>query len=222
MIRILGDDMADEVVKINQPHIDKKTGKMVNYDMTAGKYDIKIDTGSNSITRRLDAAENLLQFAQAVPKAGELSADFIARNLDFEYADELAMRLKAAIPPPLLDRVKQLEDGANGGPTPEQLQAQKMQQALMAMNQQLQQVQQAAQELARENAALKGKINQADVIIAQIKAQSEVQRERIESAANVQVARINSGADNTMPVPAVAPPGNRQQTAMVYPNGRTQ
>lgn len=221
MIRILGDDMADEVVKINAPHIDQKTGKMVNYDMTAGKYDIKIDTGSSSITRRLDAAENLIQFAQAVPKAGELSAHIIAKNLDFEYADELSNLLRAALPQGLTDRAKQLEDGSNGGPTPEQLQMQKMQQALMGMNQQLQQTQQAAQNLAKENQVLKGKISQADVVMAQIKAQSEVRQEQIESAAQVEVARINNGyRSNPMPVPAVAPPGNRPPMAMAYPDGR--
>ncbi|MDD5060919.1 MAG: portal protein [Candidatus Marinimicrobia bacterium] len=223
-IRILGDDMKDEVVKINQPFVDPKTGKTVTYDMTQGKYDIKIDIGSNSMTRRLDAAENLLEFARVVPKAGEIGADFIAGNLDFEYADELSKRLKAAQNPALLDRVKQLEQNENGGPTPEQIQMQKMAQAVQGMQQQLGQAQQAIQVMAKENQMLKSKVSQADVIIARIKADSEIKKEQIESAASVEVARINSGSQN-IPIPAqeVAPAGNRNNMAMQnHSNGGPQ
>ena len=215
-IQILGDDMTDEAVKINQPYVDPKTGKIVHYDMTSGKYDVKIDVGSNSLTRRMDAAENLLEFARVVPKVGEISADLIAKNLDFEYAEELAARLKAAIPPQLLDRVKQLEQGDQGGPTPEQIQMQKMVQAIQGMQQQLGQAQQIMQGMAKENQALKGKISQDAIMIEQIKAQAGITEKKIEAAADVQVAQIQGrfANNNPMPMQAVAPVGNRQNTAM--------
>ena len=111
-IRILGEDMADEVVKINQNYIDKN-GKRQLYDMTAGKYDVKIETGANSITRRQDAAENLLEFARVVPSAAAVGADMIVSNLDAEKSDELAIRMKAALAiqmPQLFPMVEQLQN----------------------------------------------------------------------------------------------------------------
>jgi hypothetical protein len=216
-IRILGEDMTDEVVKINQPFIDN-AGKQVNYDMTVGKYDIKIDIGSNSITRRIDAAENLLEFARIVPSAGAMSADLIAKNLDFDYSEELAARLKAAIPQPLLDKVKQNEQGGQGGPTQEQVQIQKMGQVIQEMQQKIAQGQKMLQGMAKENQALKIRSGEDKLMIERIKAQAGIQEKRIEAEADIRVAQIQNppGFANRYPMPpAVAPAGNRQNnTAM--------
>lgn len=215
-VSILGEDMADEVAQINQPYVDPKDGRPKNYDMSIGRYDVKIDTGSSSLTRRMDAAENLLEFARVVPTAGAISGDFIAKNLDFEYADELAMRLKAQLDPRLLDRVKQLEQGDNGGPSPEQQQIQKMARALQGMRQQIQKDQQTMQDMAKQNQAMMQKIKSDAVAIEQIKARAGIQEKTIEAAADVRVAQIENSpyANNPMPDQVVAPPGGRQNMAM--------
>lgn len=232
-IRILGDDMTEEVVKINQQYTNEK-GESVNYDMKAGKYDIKIDTGSNSITRRLDAAENLLEFAKFVPAAGVLGSDFIARSMDFEDSEELALRMKASQDPALLARVEQLKKSKDGQPvpTPEQMQMQKMGQQLQGMQQQMMQQQDVLKKAAQENQSLKKKITddklmvekvkaeagireeqiraQSGIAEEQIKANAGIQETKIEAAADVKVALIESSLENNSTRSAVAPHGGRQ------------
>jgi hypothetical protein len=216
-VSILGEDMADEVAQINQPYVDPKDGKPKNYDMSIGRYDVKIDTGSSSLTRRMDAAENLLEFARVVPTAGSVIADFIAKNLDFEYADEVALRLKAQLDPNLLVRTKQLEQGDNGGPSPEQQQMQKMGQAIQGMQQQIQKDKQVINDLAKKNMAMMQKIRSDAIAIEQIKARAGVQEKTIEAAADVRVAQIENNpirVNNPIPGQVVAPPGGRQNMAM--------
>lgn len=74
---------------------------MVN-DITAGEYDVRISTGPSYATRRLEAADSMLQFAQMVPELAGKIADLIAKNMDWPGADEIAERLRKLIPPELL------------------------------------------------------------------------------------------------------------------------
>lgn len=196
-IRILGDDMADEVVRINEAYIDKE-GKPRNYNFGVGKYDIKIDIGASSLTRRMDAAENLLEFARVVPKAGELGADMIVSNLDFEKSEELAMRLRAAQDPNLLARADMLQNGMS----PQQIQ-------IMQMQKQLQQFSGMIQGLSQENKQLKQKITGTKIQEAQIDAGASIQREKIKAGAGIEQELIRQRFKPTMP-PAAVPGGIRQ------------
>jgi hypothetical protein len=193
-IRILGDDMADEVVKINQQFVDKD-GKQVLYDLTTGKYDIKIDAGASSLTRRMDAAENLLEFARVVPQAGALSGDYIAKNLDFEYADDLALRLKAALPPELLERVEMLERGEDGSA---------IMQKMQAMQQQLQKAMQALQGMGKENEQLKRKMSGDDLEKENIRANAGIMKAQIGADAGIDRELIRQRGNIPMP-PGAAP-----------------
>lgn len=195
-IRILGDDMADEVVKINQSFVDKdRTTKM--YDMSVGEYDIKIDIGASSATRRMDAAENLLEFARVVPKAGELGADMIVGNLDFEKSDELSMRLRAALPPELLMKVDMMQKGAS----PEMIQ-------LQMVLQQLQQAGQMIQGMGEENKQLKQRLGKMNIEETQIEAQTGIAKEKIKAGAEVQKEVIRQRFQPSMP-PGAGPVGRR-------------
>lgn len=195
-IRILGDDMADEVVKINQSFVDKD-GTPKLYDLSVGEYDIKIDIGASSATRRMDAAENLLEFSRVVPRAGEIGADIIVGNLDFEKADELSMRLRAALPPDLLMKVDMMQKGAS----PEQVQ-------LHMMQQQMQQLVQTLHGMGEENKKLKQRLGQMNIEEANIDAQSEIAREKIKSGAEVQKELIRQRFNPSMP-PGAGPVGRR-------------
>jgi hypothetical protein len=196
-IRILGDDMADEVVKVNQSFIDSD-GQAKLYDLTVGEYDIKIDIGASSATRRMDAAENLLEFARVVPKVGELGADMIVGNLDFEKADELAMRLRAALPPELLMKVDLMQKGAS----PAQVQLQMIQR-------QLQQAGKMLQGMAEENKKLKQDLGKFNLEETQIESQTDITKEKIKSAAEIEKERIRQRFENSMP-PGAGPGGSRQ------------
>lgn len=95
IIRILGEDDAEEMVPINQQLPD---GTIIN-DITVGRYDVRVETGPSYSTKRAEAADSMMQFVQAVPVAGQLAADLIAKNMDWPGADTISERLKKALPP---------------------------------------------------------------------------------------------------------------------------
>ncbi len=98
IVRTLGEDGKQEMVRINQEIITER-GERLIHDLTAGKYDVVIDSGPSYATSRMETAENMLRFVQALPQAGPLMGDLIARNLDWEGADELHQRLQSLLPP---------------------------------------------------------------------------------------------------------------------------
>ena len=67
-----------------------------------GKYSVTVTTGPSAKTRRIEAAESMMQLVRALPQAGQLIMDLIAKNLNWPGAEEIAARLAKAIPPNLL------------------------------------------------------------------------------------------------------------------------
>lgn len=102
-VRILGEDMAEEVAIVNQMHHDEKSGEDRLYDMTVGEYDVTVDVGPSYESKRMETAENLTNIIQAVPQIGQVCSDILVRNMDFPGAQELSDRLKRTIPPNLLE-----------------------------------------------------------------------------------------------------------------------
>lgn len=95
VVRILGEDDSERSVVLNQELGD---GTKVN-DLSVGRFDIRVSVGPSFSTRRAEAADSMLQFAQAVPGAAQLIGDIIAKNMDWPGADQIATRLKKALPP---------------------------------------------------------------------------------------------------------------------------
>ena len=99
-------------------------------DLTTGKYDVTISVGPSYATRRLEAADSMMAFVQAVPQAGQVAADLIAKNMDWPGADAIAERLKRMLPPGINDEEM----------TPEQ---QQMAQQAMQEQQEMKEIQKA-------------------------------------------------------------------------------
>jgi hypothetical protein len=98
VVRLLSESGDHQQVQINQI----VGGQHVN-DLTIGKYDVEISVGPSYQTRRIEAAESMLGFIQAVPEAGQLVMDLVAKNMDWPGASDFADRLKKALPPNLQD-----------------------------------------------------------------------------------------------------------------------
>lgn len=96
IVRIIGEDGGiEEYAKINTLMPD---GTLFN-DMSQGQYDVEVTTGPAYATKRQMAADSMMQFAQAVPAAGQIGADLIAKAMDWPNADKLAARFQLMLQP---------------------------------------------------------------------------------------------------------------------------
>ena len=178
-IRILGEDMADEVVHVNQIHADNN-GNL--FDVTVGRYDVVVDIGASYETKRIEAAQNMLDMIRSLPDVGSVNADLIFRMLDFPLASEAADRTRRLIQAKYPGVVPQ-DDAKTNQPTLEEMRA------IIADLQQLQQqhaaVQQNNAQLTQLIGSLKQQLNDkeadrtVDFAKAELRARSEVERANI-------------------------------------------
>ena len=131
IIRILGEDMKESGnAKVGQPGMNQQEQQpgidLSNvYDLTAGKYDVVVESGPSYGTKRQEAANQMIEFSRVNPAAAGLISDLIAKNLDWPGADEIAERFKAMLPPQVAGENPQIQ----------------------ALQQQLQQMQQQSQQM---------------------------------------------------------------------------
>ena len=179
VVRIAFRDGTSDNVPINQSIIDMQTGGTVLvHDITTGKFDVVVETGPSYNTQRMEAADTMMQFVQAVPQAGQVAADLIAMNMDWPGADELAKRLKKVLPQGILTEQEAQDAGINPPPPPPpdpkvqqmQLQMQISQQEAQA-NMQIEQLKLKQEEIKTQALVAK---SQTDLQMAQHKATTAV------------------------------------------------
>ncbi len=110
IVRIMNPDQTDKLVPINQ-QFQGPDGKTRIYDLTVGKYDVVVSIGPSFTTQREEAAASMMEFIGAIPAAGPLVADLVAKNLDWPGAQKISERLKLLLPP-------QLQQERGGGAPP--------------------------------------------------------------------------------------------------------
>lgn len=140
VVRIIGEDGTADMAEINPsiPQAKVKLGSKTIYNLNIGTYDVAVTAGASYTTRRVEAAEAMMQMTQANPALMQIIGDLMVKNMDWPGADEMAERLKLMLPP----QIQQAEQ-KEGEITPE-MQAM-MQQAQQAMEQKDMQIQQAFQ-----------------------------------------------------------------------------
>lgn len=72
------------------------------FDPTVGTYGVTVTIGPSYATKRIEAAEQLMEFARALPEKGALIAHLICKYSDWPGADEAYKILLKALPPQLL------------------------------------------------------------------------------------------------------------------------
>ena len=165
-IRVEGEDAAIKLKRINDPNDPE------SIDMGKGKFDIVVDTGPSYSTKRVEAAESMLAFVQAVPQAAAVTGDLIAKAQDWPDAEVIADRLKRAIPPQILG-----EDDAEKSPqeqaaaqaaqqAAEEAKAQAQAMAILATREQEAKTRQAEAEAKKAEAEAKKAEAEADVAVA--------------------------------------------------------
>lgn len=93
IVRVLGVDGSERQVEINRPVYD-----VVLHDLTVGKYDVTVSVGPSYATQRIESANSMIQFIQALPNTGPIIADLVAGSMDWPKAEEIAERLNALLP----------------------------------------------------------------------------------------------------------------------------
>ena len=101
-MRILGEDMQEQIVKVNQQFTDDK-GVPKCYDLANGKYDVRMKIGPSFKTQQEKTSQQLMQMAQNYPQILQVAGDIIFDNLNFAGADKIAERLRRSMPPALTD-----------------------------------------------------------------------------------------------------------------------
>lgn len=99
VVRLMNDDGTEAWQKINV--IDQVTGQVIANDLSVGKYDVVIDAGPGYATKRMEAADGMIQLASA--GGGQFMPILlpeIAKNLDWPGAQELGEKLQQAMQPP--------------------------------------------------------------------------------------------------------------------------
>lgn len=145
IVRIIGEDEAAKLVTINDPMNPESP------NLAIGKYDVTITTGASYTTRRVEAAEAMMEAVQVFPQMMQVAGDLVAKAQDWPGAEELADRLRKTIPPQLLSDKEKQEMGQ---------QAPDMQAIMQQQAQMQEMVQKGAEQLQKlemENAALKAK-----------------------------------------------------------------
>ena len=106
---ILREDDTEQKIEID-PHASKPLGekqdasgkKLPTFNPTIGKYGVTVTIGPDFATKRQEASEEMLEFMQAIPQVAHFIADLVAKNKDWEGADEIAQRLAKTIPAQLM------------------------------------------------------------------------------------------------------------------------
>ena len=168
VLRLRFADESGDWVKINETVRDMETGKdVLVHDIAAGKFDVTVKSGPSYATQRLEAADSLLQFVQAVPSSASVVLDLIAQNMDWPGAKDIARRLKKIVPPGVLDADEMEEAGIQAPqPTPEQQAEAAKAEATMAKaqsDQQVAQMQIEEAQLSLETAKAKAAAAQASI-----------------------------------------------------------
>jgi hypothetical protein len=184
IVRVLGPDAQPSNVPVNQ-QIQLPDGTAAMFDLTAGKYDLVVESGPSYATRRAEATDGMLEFMRAYPPAAPMLGDLLAKNLDWPDAEEVASRLRSMLPAHMQGQ---------GDP---RLQA--AQQAIQQLQQQLQQGGQAYAALQQELLALRAD-REAKLRDSQVRGY-QAETDRLEAVAGV--ANASGAALDPMAIQAI-------------------
>lgn len=162
-IRVIGNDDAVRLLRVNDPDFQPTSLVKENVDLSLGRYDVSISTGPAYMTKRQEAAAQLMELARGNQGLMETAGDLIVKALDIPDGDAIAERLA---PPGAVD---------GDDLTPEQMQAKAQAEALQQEQQQMA-LEGAQAELAKVKAETRKAEADAD------KAEAEAEKAKAEAA----------------------------------------
>jgi hypothetical protein len=140
-------------------------------DLSKGAYQVAVEVGKSTTTRREEGATAMSDLAQAAPQLLPTYADIWVGNLDFPGSKQIADRLKKQLPPQLQDQDQSPEA------------------QVMQLQQQTQQAGQLIDMLSKELHA-----KNAIIETEQVKAQQQLQEKQVDQDTRIKVAWIQASA----------------------------
>jgi hypothetical protein len=101
-VRILDEFEKEHFVPINSVAYQEDGEAVLVHDITAGKYDVSMKIGPSYLTRREEAASQMVEFLKLNPEAFSIIGDIVAEEQDWPGAAKIGKRLKRAVPPQIL------------------------------------------------------------------------------------------------------------------------
>ncbi len=211
LIRIVRPDQTQDAVRLNQA-VQVEPNVVKFYDLAAGKYDVTVSVGPGYESKRQEFVQSVLTLVQSAPQIAGFIMDLVVRHMDWPGADEIADRLKKALP-------AGLQEPEKGAPNQQQIPPE---------------VQQKIEALMQQHAALVEQLNQANSVletrrmelesrekIAAIQAQTQlvVAQLKTESAEEIELLRQEIAALNKRleveqaPQPSPAAPQTQEEAA---------
>lgn len=164
VMQIVGQDDTQDQVVLN-PQLPAPIAKVRDeagnvrriFNPNVGKYGVTVAVGPSFASKRQEAASSMMELVRGNPALMQVAGDLMVKAMDWPMADDLAKRLKALVPPNII----QASEGEDGD--------QKVQQAVQAVQQQAQaqmqqlmqvldQLRAQSQQAQQENAALKAQL----------------------------------------------------------------
>jgi hypothetical protein len=167
------------LVKINQPHLDGKSGELVHHNLHVGRYEVAVATGPSFPSQRREENDRQGEIIKAAPELLWVLGDLYFSTSDGPGADQMAERMQRAI----ALKSPGLIDADQGDP-----------------RQALQQAQQQAQTLHQQNQQLVAEVHKLAQILEtrQAEADSRFQVEALKSWTQLRVAEIGIASKTGM------------------------
>lgn len=82
-IRIIGEDGAEKVIRVNHAVLDQQTGQQVTLnDLSQGRFDVSVTVGPSYTTQRMEAADAMMQLANDPSPIGMVAKYGFIKSLD--------------------------------------------------------------------------------------------------------------------------------------------
>lgn len=212
VVRTINSEDDIEMQRINQKKENPLLGitEVLN-DIRVGEYDVIVTAGKAFASRRREAVDGMMKFAQHFPQQAPMIADLLIDNMDIPGGEVMAERLKRSLPPQIVND----PDSPEGQQAAAQAQ-QKQQQAEQLQQQLLQskiQVEQGKNEAGMAKAGAEVQKANAEVVKAKadtIQAIAQTHQTGMEHAVSMlDKDRMESGqpasvGDSGVPSPAPA------------------
>lgn len=88
IVRCIGDDEVVKFQRINDPYDPSSV------DLSVGQFDVALGTGTSYSTRRVEAAQAMMDAIQVWPQLMTVAGDLVARAQDWPGAEKIAERLE--------------------------------------------------------------------------------------------------------------------------------